>query len=133
MKRISLKRRQRLTEAQPWRKELREQGYCDWCSVRAGDYFKGFPVQLEEHEIARGIHRQRALDQPCATLLLCSRCHDELHRMAGDAQVCIGLALIRYRRPEHYSLSRYYELTGRRWPDEASIDLWTKRIFGGLK
>jgi hypothetical protein len=121
MRRVSLKRQHRNREAAPVRDALRSLGRCEWCST---DRHK-----LDVHEVANGASRGAALDQLYALLLLCRRCHDDLHRLPKDAAVCIGLALIRNSRPEHYSLDSFYKITARRWPDESTVEIWWRRIL----
>lgn len=119
MRRVSLKRARRNREAQPVRDEL-QIGRCEWCNSDQ-------PTEL--HELANGPVRQECLDQPYALLRICRDCHRELHRFPKDAAVSIGLALIRFRRPQDYSLSMFYELTKRRWPDPEIVEHWWRRML----
>jgi hypothetical protein len=123
MRRTSPKRQQRITEAAPWRTELRAQGFCDWCSSDRNG--------LEIHEVSGGSTRGLELDKPFSTNLLCAACHRDLEALPKNHAVCIGLALIRYRRPESYNLEHYYRLTARRWPDESLVEIWWTRLLLG--
>ncbi len=119
----STRRIARNIEANPWRTLLRMRGQCEWClSDRNG---------LQVHEIARGQHRPEALDKPFATILLCAACHRDLHELPAPHAVCIGLALLRYNRPDDYHLEHYYRLTNRRWPSEELVESWWRRILMG--
>jgi hypothetical protein len=92
---------------------------CEWCLDE---------VASEQHEVARGIHRARARTCLFAVLASGFKCHRILDRMPSDDAVMIGLALIQIRRPEDYSLSSYWRLTGRNWPDQADVDRWRLRL-----
>jgi hypothetical protein len=120
MKAIGTKRRKLNAAVDPWRNALRLRvGKCEWCgSDRNG---------LAVHEIARGPNRAAALDKPFAVLVLCAACHRDLHELPGAHAVCLGLALLRYNRPQNYHLENFFRLAGRRWPPVEIIDLWWKR------
>ena len=120
------KRRQALnSDVEHWRTKLRAVGYCEWCgSDRHG---------LEIHEVSGGSTRALELDKPFSTVLLCERCHADLESLPKNHAVCIGLALIRYSRPEDYSLDSFYRLTARRWPDEGLVSQWWLRILHCIK
>ena len=124
MKRISARRASLLREVEPWRQKLKATGYCEWCCAdRDG---------LEIHEICGGNGiRQLELGQPFSTVLLCRPCHSDLESMRKEHAVCIGLALIRYRRAEDYSLSKFYTLTDRNWPSEELVEHWWRRMLMG--
>lgn len=123
MKRVADKRAARNAAVEDgWRTTLRAIGHCEWCLGECG--------KLDPHEVARGQFKEAALDAPFASILLGRGCHNVIHRMAGDDAICIGLAIIRERRPENYSVADYYALTGRDWPDESYIALWHRRLFG---
>lgn len=123
MRRISPRRQSVLEAAAPWRDKLRSQGHCDWCG------FDG--ISLDIHELSGGATRAMELDKPFSTALLCRACHGDLEAMRKEHAVCIGLALIRYRRPECYSLERFYDLTARRWPSEMLVEHWWRRMLLG--
>lgn len=118
------RRRKREAEARPIRQALRDRvGACEWCL----DANRG----LQVHEIARGQFRQDAQDEPFATLVLCAACHQDLHELPAPHAVCIALALLRYSRPEDFSLERFYQLTARRWPLESLVERWWIRTLAG--
>ncbi len=124
MRKISPKRAALLATVEPIRNALRERvAVCEWC-------LHGDRV-LQVHEIARGQFRQDALGKPFASLVVCAACHQDLHDLPAAHAVCIGLALLRYSRPEDWSLERFYQLTARRWPDEDMVDRWWQRTLSG--
>lgn len=98
-------RRKREAEAKPVRDKLRELGHCEICGSSRG--------VLDVHEIARGVHRQAALDKPFALLLLCRKCHDEVGSAAKWPE-SRQLALLAQRRPKDFDLTAYLELTSPR-------------------
>ncbi len=124
MRKVSPKRAALLATVEPIRNALRERvAVCEWClNTDSG---------LCVHEIARGQHRSVALDKPFATLVLCDDCHRDMHDLPAAHAVCIGLALLRYSRPEDWSLERFYQLTARRWPDELMVDRYWMRLLAG--
>lgn len=119
MRRISKKTRARFTEAKPVRNSLRESvGKCEVCE-RA--YYHGSVTPLDVHEIARGVHRQKALDKLYALLVVCRWCHESL----GDARQwpeAKQLALLAERRLHDWDLSAYLELTSPRAPRRIEIE-----------
>lgn len=123
MRRVSLKRQQLNRAVDPYRQQLRAQGFCDWCS--------GERNGLDIHEVCGGVTRAQELNKPFSTCLLCRPCHRDLEAMKKEHAVCIGLALIRYRRPESYSLSNFYRLTARNWPSELLVEHWFQRMLLG--
>lgn len=108
MKRISDKARKRYKEAKPVRDVLRESvGRCEACG-RSG-------CTLDVHEIARGKHRQKALDRLFAILVLCRTCHEEF----GSAAIwpeSRQLALLAEKRLHDWDLDAYLKLTNPRAP-----------------
>lgn len=121
MKRLSDKRRARLVDAAVWREKLIERvRRCEFCGVHR--------ASLAVHEIARGTSRDAALDQRYAVLVLCDWCHGALHRMAGDDQRALGLALLQRSRPFDYSLPSFWKLIGRNFPDGSDVRLWSRRL-----
>ena len=97
-----------------------EIGRCEFCGLTR--------VDLALHEVARGGSRQEALDKRYAVVCLCDDCHASLHRMAGDDQRALGLALIKRNRPADYSLSQFHLLTDRNYPSAESVTLWLRRL-----
>ena len=77
------------------------------------------------HEIARGIHRQKALDQRCAILVVCPICHDELDGWPEERQ----LAVLKRSRPANVDLAAYNALIG--WGESritaADVDAWDRK------
>ena len=123
MRKVSLKRQAINEAASPWREKLRAQGYCDWC----GNDRDG----LDVHEICGGTTRALELDKPFSTNLLCRPCHTDIESFRKEHAVCIGLALLRYRREESFNLEWFYRLTARRWPSEQLIEHWWRRMLLG--
>ena len=103
MRKVSETRRRRNLEAKPVRDALRDLGHCEIC----GDSRS----HLDVHEIARGPHRQVALDKPYALLLVCRRCHEEKLSSAADWPEARQLAILAKSRPMAFSLTDYLELT----------------------
>ena len=121
MRRVSAKRRQLIEATAGLRGNLvSEVGKCEFCGKHRHD--------LSVHEISRGGSRRVSLDQRYALLVLCLLCHDAIHRMAGDDQRALGLALLARSRPEDYSLQSYWSLIGRQFPYVEQIELWRKRL-----
>ncbi len=112
MRRFSLKRQKRNREVKQFRDDFRKEiKLCEHCQKR--------PVQAI-HEIARGSHRQKALDKRYAILRLCDPgCHQEV----GGWPICKQLALLALRRPNDYDLDAYWQLTSRRFPEFKDV-LW---------
>lgn len=122
MRRVSRKTAARKKAVEPYRETLvLNVAQCEWCSSPNHG--------LSVHEIARGCHRQAALDKPFATLVLCDDCHRDLHELPSIHAICIGLALLKSSRPEDFSLEAFYKLTARRWPAEDLVERWYVRIL----
>ena len=68
---------------------------------------------LETHECARGVHRSKAVVEPCCWLRVCSNCHDTLAGMSIAQQ----LALKFLHDPENYNRIAVNRIRGR--ADEA--------------
>lgn len=121
MNHLSAKRRHSLPAEADFREELfaRAGHCCEWC--------KNEPT-AQQHEIARGASRQKARTCLFASLALGVDCHREIHRFAGDVAICVGLAILRCRRPEDFNLPKYWKLTARRWPELADVEAWGKRL-----
>ena len=117
MRHTSTKRRHRQDEAAPVREELIARvGRCEFC----GDDKSALCV----HEVLRGSHRQKALDQLYAVLCLCWPCHE----LMGGRPLAEQLAILRRSRREDYDLQAFHALAGRNYPDEADVRMWLKRI-----
>lgn len=120
MKRFSSRRRARLTEVAPFREAFKlEIGRCERCSKRR---------HLDVHEIARGIHRQAALDKRYALLCLCRTCHDHVGVWGRAKQ----LAVLYVRRPYDFDLSAFHALTGRVFPDLGDVMEWVEPLMDEL-
>lgn len=97
--------------ARPWRTKPRE------CS------------QLCCHEIACGAHRQKALDEPYAILVLCWWCNGMIVTDKAAWPEARQLALLQRKSPEDYDLAAYNQLIGR-GPEritQEDVDQWHKR------
>ena len=100
-KKRSLRNRQ---VAQFRRALIVEVGRCELCRQRFG---------LEVHEICRGPHREKALDQRCALLVVCRRCHSERLSSRAEWPESRQLAALKRSRPGDYDLEAYNALVGR--------------------
>ena len=118
----------RYTEAKPFRDQLlREVGRCEICGhnpkrVRSGRIAWALCV----HEIAQGVHRQKALDKGFAVLVLCYRCHMLRVHANEPWPEARQLAALKRSRPRDYDLEAYNALVGR-GPDgisEAEVREW---------
>lgn len=119
VKRISSKRQQRIEETREWRYELvMRVGRCERCG-RPSD-------TLACHEIARGMHRQAALDAAYAILVLCNpQCHEEVSSYSRARQ----LALLYHARPSDFDLPAFWKLTSRRWPELDEVMIEAKKLI----
>lgn len=107
MRRVSKKRQKRNAEVKEVRAAIVERrGTCAKCGARPG---RGFLSSLICHEIARGIHRDNALDKPYAILVLCERCHHDIHNESGWSEAR-QLAMLQQCYPEDYDLAAYNTL-----------------------
>lgn len=140
MRRTSLKRQQLNREADPWRRALiASVGRCEFCGCRLSIFGDELPLQV--HEISRGCDRGQSIDKAYAVLVLCAAnpgresCHDVLHRLGGQDQRALGLALLKRSRPGDFDLESYYRLVDRRFPHIEDVDLWVKRLswIGGVE
>lgn len=114
MRRESPKTRKRRQSCSKFRRELIQRvGHCEMCghsprSARTGDVAWSLCV----HEIARGSHRQKALDAAYAVLVLCYLCHAEIHEGKERWTEARQLGLLRRSRPEDFDLEAYNRLIG---------------------
>ncbi len=121
LRRESKKHAARRRACAPFRRELiRKVGRCEKCGRRWWAVDK-----LDPHEIARGAHRQKALDKPFAVLIVCRQCHEEFddtHAWPYARQ----LALLKRSRPEDYDLTAFVKLLGDgpKRITEAEVDAW---------
>ena len=109
IKRISNRRRKRLSEVAPFREAFKlEIGCCELCGKRR---------HLDIHEISRGADRSKSLDKRYAILCLCRTCHDEMDNWSRAKQLC----LLWIARPYDFSLDKYHILICRRHPDLGDV------------
>ena len=110
---MSDKARRRLAEVKPIRDALRSNGQCEICGRRS--------TSLDVHEIARGRHRQKALDKLYALLLVCRGCHEDLGcaRTWPEARQLARLAEVRL---VDWDLIAYLQLTSPRAPRRIEIE-----------
>ena len=115
MRRRSKKTQARANECKAFRRELAaEVGRCELCGHNPSRVRKGgVRWALCVHEIARGIHRQKALDKRYAVLILCWHCHMErIHNGPEKWPEAKQLAVLKRGRPDDYSLKAYNALVG---------------------
>jgi len=104
---MSAKTRARAKEVQAVRRRLiAESRWCMLC--RRG----GRKANLMCHEIARGPHRQKALDKPYAILVVCETCHRVVHGTL-DWPESRQLFRLKLSAPGRYDLDAYNRLVGR--------------------
>lgn len=88
-------------------------GVCMLCLWKPGTRWphpSWYSRQLETHEIARGVHRSKAILEPSTFLRACRWCHQEkLDAMPIDQQLAYKFV----RDPIHYDRSRVLEIRGR--------------------
>lgn len=121
MKRISPKRRKRISEVAPFREAFKlEVGCCERCRKRR---------HLDVHEIARGCDRSKALDKRYALLVLCRECHDHMDHWSRAKQLC----LLYIRRPYDFDLGRYHVLICRRTPEMGEVLAWVEHLMEELR
>lgn len=113
MKRISDKRRKREAAARPWRNALKVRvGRCEHClKPKAPEY-------LDVDEIARGSHRQMALEAEYAVLVVCRPCHAIVQPWSRAKR----LALLYLSRSTDYCLESFWKLTSRCFPSQEEVD-----------
>ena len=70
---------------------------------------EGIGHYLEIHEIARGVHRSKAITEPCCWMRVGSSCHDTLAGMSIAQQ----LALKFLNDPENYDRAKVCQIRGR--------------------
>ena len=82
-----------------------------WCCGQPADPAKC--RHLETHEIARGVHRAKAVAAPAAWIRVCSLCHDTV----GSMSIVTQLAMKKINDPECYDRVAVNRMRGR--ADEA--------------
>lgn len=113
MRSVSKKRRRRNDEVREWRRALvRRVGRCEICGYYP-TYLQRTPRRMDVHEICRGPNREKALDQACAVLCVCSACHDGPLASRAEWPEARQLAALKRSRPEDYSLAQYNALVAR--------------------
>ncbi len=122
MKRTSPRRAAREAAVRDWRYQFCARvGRCECCLK---------PASVENlccDEIARGSgHRQKALDQPFALLVVRVDHHDRIQNWSRAKR----LALLYIARPSDFDLEKWYALTGRRWPDWEEVSACVNEILG---
>lgn len=114
MKATSIIREKREAEAKPFRDYLvAAVGECEHCGCSPTNRQGRMPAltRLAVHEIASGVHRQKALDKPYAVLVLCWQCNSGPFQNRGEWSEARQLALLAKRRPGDFDLTAYLELT----------------------
>ena len=113
MKQISNRRLKRIREAAPVRDALKARvGRCEHCLKPTA------PEYLDCDEIARGSSRQQALDEPCSILVVHRLCHGLIQNWSRAKR----LALLYLVRSSDYDLERFWQITGRRFPEQEDVD-----------
>lgn len=87
-------------------------GECEHCGRSPGSHTR-MPelAKLSVHEIASGVHRQKALDKPYAVLVLCWQCNSGPFQNRAEWPEARQLALLARRRSKDFDLTAYLELT----------------------
>jgi cytochrome c553 len=130
MRRQSKKTAQRERECKAFRMALVQQvGRCEICGHRPDATAPGYiRWRIFCHEIARGAHRQKALDKRFSILALCWRCHQEVHDDTGWPEAR-QLAVLKRSRPADFDLAAYNALIGR-GPEritQGDVDAWEEK------
>ena len=124
MRRISSKRQARQAEAKPIRDALiAKAGECMICGARPGIQ-NGRMQQLNQlcvHELLNGPLRQKTMDKPFATLVVCWHHNGELNDK-GLWPVARQLAVLLTKSPDDYDLAAFNRLSNpnapNRWTQE---------------
>lgn len=123
MRKNTLKRQSLNRAAAKLREQLiAEVGQCELCNRN---------FSLACHEISRGSSRAKSLDQRSCILVLCNAPHGikpSCHSVVGAWPREKQLALLYIRRGMDYDLARYWEIIGRKTPDQADVDGWIDRL-----
>jgi len=117
MRNKSVTRRERESEAKPFRDQLvADVGKCEHCGCSPTNRQGRMPAltRLAVHEIASGVDRQKALDKPYAVLVLCWECNSGPFQNRAEWPEGRQLALLARRRPKDFDLTAYLELTSPR-------------------
>jgi len=128
MRRESKKTAARRRACKPFRETLKhEVGRCEICGHDPNRVRPGWVSWvLHVHEIARGSHRQKALDKPFAVLVVCYRCHSERLDSRAEWPEARQLAALKVSRPQDYDLPAFNTLVGYgpRRVTQADVDAW---------
>ena len=114
LRRISKRTAARKAECRQFREQLRrEVGRCEICQHDPSQAkFGQIAWALHVHEIARGGHRQKAVDKAYAVLVLCWHCHVERVHGSEHWPEARQLAVLKTSRPQHFDLAKYNALIG---------------------
>ena len=136
MRRISKRRAKRNRQVSKIRKGLiRRVRKCELCQHGPKRPSRSHPLEgslLACHEIARGIHRSRALDQPYALLVVCWLCNSHLATHPKEWPESRQLAVLRASRPDDYDLEAYNLLVNPNAPERITqdeVDQWRGKIW----
>lgn len=91
----------------------------------------GFLSDLCVHEIYCGVGRQKSLDKPYATLVLCFRCNQYEVTDKAKWPEARQLCLLQMCMPNAYDLAEYNGLVNPRAPDRITrdeVDAWKSSI-----
>lgn len=123
MKPISKKRARLMRRVSPLRKAyLEEYTHCMVCGVAPAN---------QVHEMARGSHREAALETPCAWLATCWSCNHLLLTDASRYPIARQLAIKFLRDPGRFDLGEFNALRGRApgaitWED---VEIWLEEML----
>jgi len=120
----SSKAAKRRAEAKPIRDALvAKHGQCMICGARPGARNGRLPEQNQicVHEILNGPMRQKAMDKPYATLVVCWHCNGELN-CKGEWPVERQLAVLQANSPEDYDLVAINYLSNPKAPERWTQD-----------
>ena len=129
MCRVSKKRAARNAEAKPVRDRLKaDVQKCEICGCDPRRSWAWWlDLVLDVHEIARGEHREKALDKRYALLIVCRRCH--VLRLSSPAEwpEARQLAALKRSRPADYDLAAFLKLKNPNAPKAVTqdeVDKW---------
>lgn len=129
MNRISGKTRDRMAEAKPIRDALiAKAGCCYICGARPGVANGRMPElnQLAVHELLNGPLRQKTMDKPYATLVVCWGCNDALNDKSVWP-VARQLAVLQAKSPDDYDLVAFNFAANPKAPNrwtQGEVDEW---------
>lgn len=120
--RMSATQRKRIAEAKPVRDALKEK--YPWCWVC------GSRKNLTVHEIAKGSHRTKALDQSYALLVACWDCNSGPLEDAAKWPLAKQLACLMRVAPTNYDILAFNRLRGRRDTaiEQSEVDHWRESV-----